>query len=446
MSKILNSIKLNNYFLTILITLVYIFEYHYVYYEFVIKVFGYMGFTYQKISGIETILYFVVEIIPIIFYIGFRNISSALSIFTYIFIYIPFIETIFTAILPLSLKISYGLLFFFLMILFFMTDKSIYCSKFISKRGKVLSFKHIEIIIWSLMLLTVLLSMNKIRFVNILSQASLMYELRSDNNANRSIYLAYLISWLGHAFIPILLVTYYVGKKKIRFYLTILAYLFIFMMDMQKITFVIPFAMWLLLYLNSKHKYKLKTYFHLIIMLGLLIPSFVLCKIYEKRQDPITLGLTSLMVLRTQCIAGEQLDRYLQFFEINDNPYTKYTHINTVNTIFKEYPYGDESIGEVVAGDGTNSNATFLLMDGIAAFGIIGTFIIGILFIVFKGLMNSLGEKYDHMYIIIILLFGIFSMLNTSLFTSILSFGFLLVYVVLLKSKISLLEKSSTKF
>lgn len=290
------------------------------------------------------------------------------------------------------------------------------------------------------MIIAIVVNINQIRFVNIFSQADLMYELRADNNASRSSIMAYLISWLGHAFIPILLVTYYVGKNKIKFILAIAAYLFVFMMDMQKITFLIPFVMWLLLYLNSKHKERLRKYFHIVMMLGLLVPSFLCCRLYDR--NPMMLGVSTLLILRTQCIAGEQLDRYIQFFDVESNSYTYYAHINAVNALTNSYPYGDQSIGQVVAGDGTNSNATFLLMDGVAAMGLMGVLVSGLLFILFKSIMNSLGKKYDDMYIIIILFFGIFSMLNTSLFTSILSFGFLIVYIILLKYKVNILEKT----
>lgn len=416
-------------------------EYHYAYKNFVIKVYGYMDLTFQDISLLGIVSLCIIAVLPITLYRGFRNISSALSIFTYIFIYIPFVETIYTAVLPLEIRLSYGILFLCLMALFFMTDGNTLFSIAICRKRGVWSFRSLELIVIMLMLIAVFFNIGSIRFVNILSQADLMYELRADNNASRSSAMAYLISWLGHAFIPFLLVTYYVEKKKIKFLLTIAAYLLIFMMDMQKITFLIPFVMWLLLYINSKHKEKLRKYFHIVLMVGLLLPSYLCCKFYDR--SPAMLGISTLIVLRTQCIAGEQLDRYLNFFDVKGNPYTNYAHINAVNVITKSYPYGNQSIGQVVAGDGSNSNATFLLMDGVAAKGLIGTLFSGLLFIIFKSIMNSLGKKYDDMYIIIIMFFGIFSMLNTSLFTSILSFGFLIVYMILLKFRIPKLENSS---
>lgn len=428
-----------NIALNIIVAVLYAIEYDYAYSDFVFKAFGYMDLTHVDISCVDYCFMIILSAFPIIFYKGFQNVACALSLFIYVFVYIPFINCIFTADWPIEIRVTYGIIFITLMIIYFLTDLKSSFNSLIQSRHSYLSFKTLEIITIILFLIVIAFNLGRIRFVNIFSQAELMYELRAENNANRNIFITYFILWIGHAFLPILLVTYYVRKQRTRFLLAIAGYILVFMLDMQKITFLIPFVMWLMLYYYSKHKESFRKTFHIFMMTVLLIPSLLCTRFYEK--NPALLGAGLLLIVRTQCIAGEQLDRYVRFFEVKKNPYTNYAHINLINSITGEYPYGDKSIGQAVADDGTNSNATYLLMDGVAAKGSFGTLIIGILFLMFKNIINSLGRRYDNMYVIIILFFGIFSMLNTSLFTSILSFGFLIVYLILLKFRINELEK-----
>ena len=105
------------------------------------------------------------------------------------------------------------------------------------------------------------------------------------------------------------------------------------------------------------------------------------------------------------------------------------------------YPYGDLSIGQVVAGDGGNANATFLLMDGIAAGGMVGCVIISIIFILFKSIMNSLDERCSVGICVTILLFGIQAMMNLSLMTSILTNGFLVLFFLFLYADVGAVER-----
>ena len=101
-----------------------------------------------------------------------------------------------------------------------------------------------------------------------------------------------------------------------------------------------------------------------------------------------------------------------------------------INKLTGLYPYGSLSIGQAVAGDGSNSNAAFWLMDGIAGWGIIGCIIISIIFIFFKSLMNSMDSRCSVGITVTILLFGIQSMVNMSLMTAILTNGFFVLFLL----------------
>lgn len=91
-----------------------------------------------------------------------------------------------------------------------------------------------------------------------------------------------------------------------------------------------------------------------------------------------------------------------------------------------------------MAGDGGVSNATFWLMDGVAAWGMAGVIIISLLFVIFKSIMNSADARCSVPIYVCISLQGIMSMINLSLFTSINTCGLLMLYLVLLFVKTDL--------
>jgi hypothetical protein len=142
--------------------------------------------------------------------------------------------------------------------------------------------------------------------------------------------------------------------------------------------------------------------------------------------------------MRTQCLESWLFPLYVSFFKYN--PYTYYSHINIVNAITNYYPY-KEPLGIAVAEDRMNANASFLITDGYAAAGIYGMFFIGLVFIIFKSIFNSVGLKYQRKYLVLTLFSAISSMLNVSLFTAIFSSGFLMLYIIYRYVDLKALEK-----
>lgn len=437
------SIKLANkrtLLVNLCVAILYTLEYRYAYLHYVIARFEYSNLTYSPLSGSLPVLLFQ-SVLPFIFYRGFKNIASGLSFFIYLFVYVPFVVTLHVADFPIWFRVSAGLVFFVIMCLYFITDNKSVLSHFYIKKRSKLKFQHFEILVLGLFLLAVIINRSNLTFVNFLSADNALYELRAEDYVgNLGKFNIYLTLWLSHAFIPILLVAYYMDRKWLKFGASIFGLIVMFMIDKQKITFIIPFVMWAMLYVYRKRRNFLERYFHIFIMSSMALLSLFLTNRVEKTDNIAFQGIAMIVVLRTQCIEGEQLDRYAHFFEMKDNPYTYYTHIRFINKLTGAYPF-PKSIGEMVAdNEGSNSNATFLLMDGLAAAGLAGCIFISILFILIKSILNAMGRKYQNTLLLIIMLFAIFSLLNTSLFTSLLSFGFIIIYFSLFFFKFPSLE------
>ena len=417
---------LNNKYkiITYIVAILYIIEYCYVYENFVFFYFDYANLHFQQLNTISYIVLITQALLPLYYYKGLINVASAFSIFIYIFVYIPYIVALQVAEIPYSDQLLYGVLLIFIMIFYFRTDNMYYTIKANSSK-KQISFSRFELLTLLLIIVVVIVNKSSMRMVNVFTEADVMYEQRLETSSGMQSWVAYLISWITHAFLPVGLVYNYLLEKKYKVAGYVGCFVLMFMIDMNKITLLIPFAMIIFLHFGINSKF-IESNFYSVVALFVAAASFVSYLFCN-----LIFPLTQLLILRTQCIAGEQFDRYHHFFLQQDNPFTYYMHISFLRKYSGLYPY-HLSIGEMVAGGevGSNANANFLLMDGMAAMGFIGLIIVSVLFVIMKTYMNSICYSKKLIPVIAVFLFSIMSMLNTSLFTSLISFGLIPIYLI----------------
>ncbi len=417
------------------VVIIYAIIYDYVYEHFVNAQYSYSIKTTTSFLGlcdISYLLYILLVSFPFVLYRGINTIASAITLFVYIMAYIPIQYSILAYSFPASIQYPYLVVFFVCMCAFFLTDH-IYMFKtpFLKKKSLV-SMRFVEFLSVIMLFVLIILNRSQLRFVNFFTSQDLLYELREDNEIS-GVYFAF---WMRSAFLPLLEIYYLLNHKYKKYFFTILGFFIVYMMDKQKFTIVFPFALTAMFYAVIKLQNLVNRYFHIVLILFLAGPSFVAVFMFNKSSDPVNDNpilfiLLSMFVMRSMCICGMQLVRYLDFFIIQNHPFTYYGHVKIVNSILDIYPYS-ESIGRTVAGDGANSNATFWLMDGVAADGLMGCIIISVVFIFFKSFVNSMDLKINRYLCFCIILFGISTMLNVSLFTSINSSGILVLYFLCL--------------
>ncbi|MCV3210549.1 hypothetical protein OHD62_29615 [Mesorhizobium sp. YC-39] len=105
----------------------------------------------------------------------------------------------------------------------------------------------------------------------------------------------------------------------------------------------------------------------------------------------LALQAVAVIFLRTLALQGAMVGVYADVF--SDSPLTYWSHANIIN-LFIEYPY-KAPLGVVVGmrvagGDGFNANSSFWASDGVAAYGMTGVIIVGIVFGVLLSLANKL--------------------------------------------------------
>lgn len=425
----------NNIALNVLVVILYLLFYDFIYRYFVCALFNEPYYPMDSYGYLKLLFW---GGFPILLYKGLVNIASVFSIFTYILAYIPFNETL--AVGGWENQYSnYRIVFFVSMCLFFASD-SFELNSAVFKRKTIFRYSTFRKVSYMLLILVVLLNLSNLHLTNFLEDRGDLYDLRANLKVVGGTPVVYLIYWFKNIILPILLVSSLIRKEKLHFFIVFTGCIIMFMIDQQKITFIVPFAILILYLIYEKKRLFFRNSFHNFILLILIIVPF-LCFQFKDVSD-IAFELAAILIYRTQCIEGQELNTYFRFFGYDGlHPYTYYSHIGMVNMFTNSYPYGDVPIGQVVTQGGSNANGMFWLMDGIAAGGIYGCIIISIIFLVFKSFFNGIKYRCSPELFAVFSLFAMSMTMNVSLFTALFSCGLLLLYLLFIFVDFNFLEK-----
>lgn len=434
MAKMISNIfSSKNKYGNILLACMYSLVYDYIYKNFVFDLFYYIGrLDYEPMPADKSFIWILLSSIPFAEYKGINKISSFFSLFLYLFVYIPFIHSMMVLYTDDIWQIySYCLVMFIFAILYFKVGNDWTPIKNIMVKPQI-SFKAIEHITILLTIVFVAIAHNHMHFVNIFTDMQRLYELRSENSESESLAgIGYLQGWLFGAFYPFVLVNYLEQKKWFKVLSTLTGYILLFMVDMQKMTFFMPFVLIILYQIIRLNEQKVSYYIHSYIMLAIICFS---CFVYVKQDNELIFTIATILLLRTVCVAGWLTQLYVHFF--NENPYTYYSHINIINYITQNYPF-TVPLGKAVAYGNQNANANFFLTDGVAAAGLLGICIIGVFFFLLLLVVNSISARYKKTSLFVLFMPTISYFLNASIFTTLLSNGLFPLIIIVACTKIN---------
>ena len=418
----------------IICSLLYIVFYDYMYKNFVYELFSYIeGLDYIEMTPLKFISWIVISVLPMLTYHRINNVSTFLCFFLYLFVYIPFIHGLFTiyGISNIALY-SYTGILCLLFLAYFSIGKYGVVIKNLEIRPSI-PFIYIECFTIFLTIVFIAVRASSMHFVNIFTQLDLLYAIREDNSEDFAAksFILYIQGWLSGAFYPFLLVCYLRIKSRIKTILVLLGYLLLFMADMQKITFLMPFVLIGFYYLIKIKEQIICSLLHSYFLIGLSAISIILFIFFDKSNE-VLFTIISIVLLRTVCVAGWLTQNYYHFF--TENPYTYYSHINIINAVTNMYPY-DRPLGIAVSYGTQNANANLFLTDGIAACGIFGFIFIGIVFMALMYLINAISYRYMNTDLLVIFLPSLAYMLNVSLFTTLLSAGMAILIILLMSTE-----------
>ena len=109
--------------LNFILAAIYAIIYNYIYCNYMYGVWATdVDGTYTSMNAFNYVLYVLFAAFPFVFYKGLKHIASAFSLFVYVFVYIPFIESLFVNGYSDWVRLSYSVLLFFIVCAFFLTD------------------------------------------------------------------------------------------------------------------------------------------------------------------------------------------------------------------------------------------------------------------------------------------------------------------------------------
>ena len=426
-------------YVSLVTAILYVFIFRFIYTDYLVPLWGYFGYYNNNSDGIRIITSNIFAVLPILCYSNKKVISNLISILIYILVYLPTIIMIQYYFVDFQLAIKYQLVFLLGMTLFFLSDID---------SGKVVILKKnyipIKFYLWVgiiMLLFVVIYYGSSLRLVSF----SKIYELRVDNygaKLSRFPLIGYFILWISNFFRPLFLSIGLVYKKKEFVLIGVLMAILIYMATATKGTLFSPlFAFglyWCLKYIGFKYLFPLIVFFFL-----LVVSLFKLTEHSESSISSVFFVISAILLMRSLGISALLNTVYIDFFETT-KLHTYYTHINVVNSIFGGYPFGEDALGKAVWGgysgenadDAMNANANFLATDGVAAMGIWGVLLVSILFYFLLKYLNKVSKGHNTDFVFILCLGSILSLLNVSIFTTLLSCGLILIIICLKYSTI----------
>lgn len=411
-----------------IIIIVFIFYLH--------ETFDYMGFEINRDIRSSLFIIYIYSILPVINYNSNAKVSNIITSLIYSLLYVPTIVMFCLAYEGPFLELLKILTVFLIsMLILFFPNKV----KNITRNSKKNQFISIY---WIIAFTTISIVFFLTKFYGTMSFVlwdSEMYELRSINSKLSSdLITTYLSGWLIYVFIPVIFIYGLIYKKLFFSYIALSYYIIMYMILASKIVIVLP----LFIYLVFKvlNKINIRYFFSESIKYLMLICIFLLIIDYLFSQEDVIKHVPSIVLMRTIGNGGYLMYWYYDFFSVN--PYTYYSHVNVVESIFNIYPYGHDGLGKVIGqyywAETTNANANFWATDGIAALGLAGILLISSFLSIILIFINNITDLSKNNFHILMLLPFISSLANTSLFSSVLTGGLfinLLIFIFLKSPK-----------
>ena len=164
------------------------------------------------------------------------------------------------------------------------------------------------------------------------------------------------------------------------------------------------------------------------VCISITVP-LVVTELVDVSASVLMQNVVALVFMRTYGMVGALTGIYNDFFA--NNELTHFSHINVVR-LFIDYPY-TLSIGEVIGehlGFDMNSNANFFATDGIAGAGKTGVLIVGCVVGALLSCIDRVVPRENHRLLCIASASVAMSLANTSVFTTLLTGGLILLVLL----------------
>lgn len=276
---------------------------------------------------------------------------------------------------------------------------------------------------------------DNLSFINFFATEA-VYEMRFAGREieSQSPFAGYFIMWLSNVMFPFTYCVGLISKSKYKIIISIIGMIILYMtMANKQYLFILLFLF--LIYRLFRSHYQQKIF---IFVMTLLIVSTVLllANVYINIPvvNQIVFLFSSIILLRTVYTSTMMSVYYNVFFETQ--PHTYYSHVSGINQLI-QYPFNNPLGIEVgtyfVNIEKFNANANFFITDGLAAIGLPGILIMGLICSFIFYLFDSFAKRNSGILGILIISSSAIALMNVSLFTTLISGG-LILYIILIKN------------
>ena len=230
------------------------------------------------------------------------------------------------------------------------------------------------------------------------------------------------VGLLSNVFNPFLMTVGCLHKRYCYIYIGIVCQVYVFATMAAKAVILNLFVTLLICYLCTNNK-KIQWRSYLYFISGIIVLPLVYYSFADNINDPISNAISTLIFMRSFGIVGAMTGQFMMFFA--QHPHTWYSHVHFVD-IFIKYPYREQLgmvVGETLNAPELDANANFFATDGIAAAGILGLPIIGIVMGLFFRTVDYLFENKNATIFACASCGTLTSLVNASFFTTLITGG-----------------------
>jgi len=409
-----------------LIAAIYCATFWLVYVRFLHPVFGYANYDYMDRSPLAWSITIALIIAPVLLAPLAASAVSALVSFLYALYYVPAVfcslfslHGPYEEVFQLQFALAVG------MVMLFIAARSAPPVARISISKSRANFLFVvSLLIVGMIAFTYRGSMRIVSFSDV-------YSVRSAaNDLSVNPLVGYAMMWLSYCLIPFSLIRGWVHREWRHIAVALLACVVTYAANGAKTAAITPVYVFGTYFLATRKGPFLP-------MLLLAISGVALLIVTFSPFDGPWMLLPSLFFERTMGTPGNLLVGYYEVFPKYGLTY--FSQINVIQNIFGGYPYGNQSLGQVMAtvyfgGKEANFNAGFWSMDGIASLGIPGIYFIDMVVAGFCAILARRAAPFDPAFMAAWICTFSVSLINISFFTSLTSSGgflfFLLFYFV----------------
>ncbi|WP_246237720.1 hypothetical protein [Pseudomonas akapageensis] len=252
-----------------------------------------------------------------------------------------------------------------------------------------------------------------------------VYQQR-EAGAATSLFVGYCQVYLAYVFSPCLFVIGLLYKRFLLLLGGLAGFVFVYMITAERTVLLLPFALFFIFLMFKWRGFGAKNSRNLFAVgaLGVVLVSslFDISGVFNQ--------LGFYYFTRLIAVPGLFVSQYYDFFSVEG--YTYWSHVTFIGGLVEtplayvgdeKWPALGKIIAERVMGVESQSNASFVATDGVAALGSIGVFLIFLVYSIWLLVLDRVANGWSKMFVIMVLFPLAFLSTNGSMFTMLTSFG-----------------------